>query len=249
MTKIVHLLAATSAIAMTGPARAHAGDTKRTAAELLGEAQLAHHRATENHATAEANETAAKTALDAAEQAHKAAEGDAKPAAKIALDKVSMEHKSATKTTTAAKKEVDKAKKAVDAADKKATLQAEKDAKVEADKQAKAAKEAEQAKAKQQPEQNGVRRPKPDGACGKAWGVFDEVSKANGSPASIGEALPKAGALGVNEATTRTQYARWRKYYGVTGRVEAPKTAEAAPVEPQKAVADAPTPPVQQPAA
>ena len=35
------------------------------------------------------------------------------------------------------------------------------------------------------PEQNGIRRPKPDGLCGKAWKIFDDVSAKNGSPASI----------------------------------------------------------------
>ena len=73
------------------------------------------------------------------------------------------------------------------------------------------------------PEQNGIRRPKPDTLCGKAWGIFDSVSQKNGAPASIGESMELAKADGLNEANVRAEYARWRKFHGITGRIESPK--------------------------
>lgn len=74
----------------------------------------------------------------------------------------------------------------------------------------------------QQPEQNGIRRPKPDTLCGKAWAIFDSVSAKNGAPASIGEAMELAKDDGQNEANVRAEYARWRKFHGITGRIKRP---------------------------
>jgi membrane protein involved in colicin uptake len=105
-----------------------------------------------------------------------------------------------------------KAKKDQERADKKAAKDKEK-----ADK--KAAKEAEKAAAKQ-PEQNGIRRPKADTITGKVWAVFDELSQKAGAPATIGDSLK--AAAGTAEATVRTQYARWRKFHGISGRTEKP---------------------------
>jgi membrane protein involved in colicin uptake len=91
----------------------------------------------------------------------------------------------------------------------------------------KARKEAEKAEAKakreaEAAEKNGIRRPKPDTLCGKAWGIFDSVSQKNGAPASIGESMELAKADGLNEANVRAEYARWRKFHGITGRIEPP---------------------------
>lgn len=72
------------------------------------------------------------------------------------------------------------------------------------------------------PEANGVRRPKPETLCGQAWAVFDEVSAKNGAPASIKESLEIAKARGLNEGNVRVEYARWRKFFGITGRIAAP---------------------------
>ena len=94
------------------------------------------------------------------------------------------------------------------------------------------------------PEQNGIRRPKPDGLCGKAWAIFDEISAKNGSPASIGESMEVAKAQGLNEANVRAEYARWRKFFGVTGRVEDPRKP-AKPETPPAAPEAPPAPPVE----
>ena len=144
----------------------------------------------------------------------------------------------AEKAAAAAKKkeEKDAAKAARDA--KKAEEKAEKDAKNEADKAAKEAEKAAKAQEKidaaaaakaakeanKMPENNGVRRPKPETLCGQAWAVFDEVSAKNGAPASIKESLEIAKARGLNEGNVRVEYARWRKFFGITGRVAAPGT-------------------------
>lgn len=233
MTRVLLLAAA---MPLVGRAAAHAGDAPaKTPAEVLGDAQAAHAKAEQDHEAATRAEGEAQTAHDQAKAAHDAAEGEAKAAAKTSLDEAKAKLTTAKAAAKSAKGAADKAKRAVDAADKKATIAGERDAakqaredarKAKAEEKAKGREEAKTAKeASKQPEQNGVRRPKAEGLCGRAWAMFDEVSKANGSPASIGETLPKATAAGINEATVRTQYARWRKFYGVTGRVKAPKPA------------------------
>ena len=167
-----------------------------------------------------------------------AAEAQATKEADAAKAKADKEAAAATKkaereaAALAKKTEREEAAK-LKAAERDAAKQAKEQAKVEAAKAKEAEKEAAKAaaeeakKANQQPEANGIRRPKADGMCGKAWTIFDEVSRKNGAPASIGETLPIATSQGINEATVRTQYARWRKFFGISGRVEAPKAPEA----------------------
>lgn len=147
-------------------------------------------------------------------------------AEKAAAAQVKADAAAAKKAAAQAKK--DEAAKVK--ADKLAAKEAEKAAKAEAAKAAKAAKAEEAAKAREanrMPEQNGIRRPKPDTLCGKAWAIFDKVSAANGAPASITESMVDAKAQGLNEANVRAEYARWRKFHGISGRIEAPKAPEA----------------------
>lgn len=144
--------------------------------------------------------------------------------------------KAQAKADAAAKAQAEKQAKAA----QKATEKAEREAKREADKKAKAdakiaAKQAAEdaKKAGQMPMQNDIRRPKANTECGKAWGIFDSISNANGSPAAIADAMVQTRAAGINDATTRTQYARWRKFHGVEGRIvavttKAPEPAQAA---------------------
>lgn len=110
-----------------------------------------------------------------------------------------------------------------------ATIKGFKD-KIRAAKQAE--KEAEKARAKElrekekeanrMPEQNGVRRPQPETSCGRAWALMDQISATLGQPAPISYVLNLAGRHGLNEDTVKTQYARWKKFNGVTGRVPVP---------------------------
>lgn len=160
-----------------------------------------------------AEATAAKNAEKAKKEAEKAAAKEAK-AKKEA-------EKNAAKAAAEAKKAEDKAKK-------------------EAEAKAKAEKEAEAKKAKEaakQPEQNGVRRPKDGGACGKVWGLADSLSSSLGQPVPISELSKAAGAQGINDSTIRTQYALWRKFHGITGRVSLPAAAPAPAPAPGAAAA------------
>jgi hypothetical protein len=125
----------------------------------------------------------------------------------------------ATPETTAA------ADPKADAAAKKA----EKAAAKKAEKEAAAKAKADAKEAQKQPEQNDVRRPKPDTLCGKAWAAYDAISAKNGAPATIKEAIAALKGTVDAEATVRTQYARWRKFHGISGRVAAPAPAPTPP--------------------
>lgn len=144
-------------------------------------------------------------------------------AEKAAAAAKKKEEKDAAKAARDAAKAEEKAKKAAEKEAQKAAKEAEKIQKAkekeEAAAAAKAAKEAQK-----MPESNGVRRPKPETLCGQAWAVFDEVSAKNGAPASIKESLEIAKARNLNEGNVRVEYARWRKFFGITGRVSAPGT-------------------------
>lgn len=151
-----------------------------------------------------------------------------KTAEQIAAEAAAAEQAAVAKAAKEAEKAAAKAKKEADAAERKAKKEAEKadkEAAKLAEKQAKeaarAAKAAEKANSKM-PEQNGVRRPKPETLCGKAWSIFDKISAKNGAPASIKESLEAARADGLNEGNVKAEYARWRKFYAISGRIAAP---------------------------
>ena len=162
---------------------------------------------TEEQIAAEAA-TAAKQAATAAKQAEK----EAKVAAAAEL-------KAAKAAERAAKKEAAEAAKA----DKKASVEAEKAAKAQAKLDAKAAKEAQR-----QPEQNGVRRPGPDGLCGKVWGLADSLSAEMSQAVPIANLLKAGEEQGMNVSNIRTEYARWKKFHGLSGRITAPVVDAAA---------------------
>jgi membrane protein involved in colicin uptake len=153
-------------------------------------------------------------------EAEKAAKAAAREAAKAEKARLAAEAKAAK----AAEREAAKAKRAEEAAAAKSAKEAERAAaKAKRDEERAAAQQAREAA--RQPEQNGIRRPKPDTLCGKAWAIFDSISAANGAPASIGESMTQAKAQGLNESNVRAEYARWRKYHGVSGRIAAPQPA------------------------
>lgn len=66
--------------------------------------------------------------------------------------------------------------------------------------------------------QNGVTRPSPETKCGKIWAAADSLSS-DAIPASIAALKLHSACAGVNEHTVKTQYARWRSYNGVKGRI------------------------------
>ena len=143
-------------------------------------------------------------------------------AEKAAAEKAAKEAKAAA---AKAEKEAAAAKRKADADAKKAAKVAEKaaaEAKKEADKKAKldAAAAASAAKeAAKQPEQNGVRRPGPEGKCGQAWALMDSMSAAIQSPVAIGDLLVKSREAAMNDNMVRANYAAWKKFHGIAGRV------------------------------
>ena len=70
---------------------------------------------------------------------------------------------------------------------------------------------------KDRPEQNGLKRPSAGSTCAIIWDTCDEISKTSGHTCTSAELF---NALqGYNECTLRTQYARWRHFNGITGRL------------------------------
>ncbi len=162
-------------------------------------------------AAAEAKAKADKEAAAAAAKAKR--EADAK--AKAELKAKEKADKDAAK---AAEKKAKEEAKAKEKADKEAKKAADAKAKEEAAAAAKAAKEANR-----MPEQNGVRRPKPDGLCGKVWTLADKLSQELGQPVPIANLLEASRRDGLNDGNVKAEYARWRKFNGITGRVALPK--------------------------
>lgn len=180
------------------------------------------------------SESDAPTNNDEQADVAKAAEAEAKAAAE-ALAAAENAAKLAARAEAKAKKDAEKAEKKAQKEGEKAAKKVELEAAKAAKEQEKVAKKAE-AEAKKainvMPEQNGVRRPKPETLCGKAWAVMDEVSKSAGRPAAISEVLPITTEAQLNEGNVKAEYARWRKFNGVTGRVLAPKPVAAEPPAP-----------------
>lgn len=121
-----------------------------------------------------------------------------------------------------AKKEADKAKKEAELREKSEAKKAQLEQKAQAAEKAKAEKLALR-EANRMPEQNGVRRPKPDGACGQAWALFDETAMKKGSPPAISECLDEAVKRDLNINNVRIEYSLWKKFYGITQKIVAPK--------------------------
>lgn len=119
------------------------------------------------------------------------------------------------KAEAKAKAKLEKQAAALEAAERK---KAEKEAKAEAKAKAKAEAEAKKVLAKM-PEQNGIRRPKPETLCGQVWQVCDSLSEKIGKPVSI-KAVLEACPEDFNVNNIRTEYARWKKFNGITGKVD-----------------------------
>ena len=153
----------------------------------------------------------------AAEQAEAQRKADEKAAEKARKEAEKAEAKAKREAEAAEKKAAKEAQKAQEKADREAKKAAEKAAKEQAKLDAKAAREANR-----QPEQNGIRRPGPDGLCGRVWGLADELSASLGQPVPIANLLEAGEAQGLNPRNIRTEYARWKKFHGLTGRITLP---------------------------
>lgn len=77
-------------------------------------------------------------------------------------------------------------------------------------------------------EQNGITRPAAGTVTGNVWAAADSISFAQGgSPATIAQVKAHASMKEVNDHTIKTQYARWRQYNGIKGRIVLVKPAPA----------------------
>ena len=171
------------------------------------------------------------------EQLDAEAAANAKAAAAQATKDAEKAAKAKEKADKAAAAKIEKETKAAAAKAKKEADKVEREAKKLADKAAKdadkAAKDAAKVAAKM-PEQNGIRRPKDNTETGKVWGLADAISASLGQPTPIANLLKAGQEQGLNDSTIRTQYARWRAFHGITGRVSLPV---AVPVVPEVAPA------------
>ena len=78
---------------------------------------------------------------------------------------------------------------------------------------------------KNRPENNGVKRPSAGTVCAAVWdtaATLSTLSESGGNHtkvATLSEVTKACEAKGINKFTARTQYARWRVFNGITGRL------------------------------
>ena len=155
----------------------------------------------------------AEAAAAAQKQAEKEAKAAAAAEAKAAKKAAAEAEKESKKAEREAAKQAKADAKAAAVAEREAVKAAKEQAKIDA----KAAKEAAR-----QPEQNGIRRPDPDGLCGQVWALADSLSASLGQAVPIANLLEAGEAQGLNSSNIRTEYARWKKFHGLTGRITLP---------------------------
>ena len=84
------------------------------------------------------------------------------------------------------------------------------------------------------PEQNGVKRPSAGSTCAIIWDTCDRITSEQVHTCTSAELF---NALqGYNECTLRTQYARWRQFNGITGRLPNQQKQTKLPAEWQDAI-------------
>lgn len=71
---------------------------------------------------------------------------------------------------------------------------------------------------KNREERNGVKRPSAGTVCARVWLFAELLTQHMGTGMTLALLVSTATENGINEATARTQYARWRKFNGITGR-------------------------------
>jgi hypothetical protein len=65
----------------------------------------------------------------------------------------------------------------------------------------------------------GITRPKSGTICAQVWEACDKHTANDKTPVSIAKLLADKNLAQVNNATLRTQYARWRAFNGIVGKV------------------------------
>lgn len=94
---------------------------------------------------------------------------------------------------------------------------AAKPVKVKKEKQA-APKAAKPAPVKASAEKQGYPKDLTAGV-GRVWAIADEISKKTRQPAKRADVLVATAAEDIPASTASTQYGRWRKHHGLTGRL------------------------------
>lgn len=127
-----------------------------------------------------------------------------------------------TKKTSSGPSAADKKRMAAERKAHNAALKAKKSGTV---KKAAAPKKAavskkEKAPREQMPESNGIRQPKPQTQTGKLWAILDKLFEQLGRHPAFSEFSAKVPE-GMNIHTVKTQYAAWKKFCGVSGRLKA----------------------------
>ena len=84
------------------------------------------------------------------------------------------------------------------------------------------------------PEQNGLKRPSKGSICAIIWDTCDRITSEQGSHCTSAELFNSL--QGYNECTLRTQYARWRQFNGITGRLPDQQKQTKLPAEWQDAI-------------
>jgi hypothetical protein len=64
-------------------------------------------------------------------------------------------------------------------------------------------------------EQNGIKKPRKNTKGGQVWAVADEISYNLRRPADISEVLERCLSDGMKESTIKTNFNKWRKYWGL----------------------------------
>lgn len=68
-------------------------------------------------------------------------------------------------------------------------------------------------------QQNGVTRPGEATTCGKIWATADAISVATHGVCPVAALKEHPAMKGINDHTIKTQYAKWRAFNGITGRL------------------------------
>lgn len=79
---------------------------------------------------------------------------------------------------------------------------------------------ADKAAAADKDAKNGITRPADGTKCGRIWTAADQISASQHTIAAIAVVKHHELVKGIPEATIKTQYARWRQYNGIKGRLQ-----------------------------
>lgn len=72
---------------------------------------------------------------------------------------------------------------------------------------------------KNRPHANGITRPSAGTICADVWELAEAMTASMGRTVPLAALVDAAKEQGINQFTARTQYACWRKFNGITGRV------------------------------